>query len=68
LALDPTGFIQTGVNSEGTALASPYATTTAGVFAIGDVRSKSVKRVAAAVGEGSVVVHAVHQFLNPAVV
>jgi thioredoxin reductase (NADPH) len=67
LALDSKGFIQTGLNAEGIALASPYATTTPGLFAIGDVRSRSVKRVAAAVGEGSVVVQAVHQFLNPAV-
>ena len=66
MALDSNGFIQTGVNADGTVLASPYATTTPGIFAIGDVRSRSVKRVAAAVGEGSVVIQAVHQFLNPA--
>ena len=47
------------------ALASPFSTTTPGVFAVGDVRSGSVKRVASGVGEGSVVVSAVHQFLNP---
>jgi thioredoxin reductase (NADPH) len=34
-----------------------------GVFAVGDVRSGSVKRVASAVGEGSVVVQAVHGYL-----
>jgi thioredoxin reductase (NADPH) len=34
------------------------------VFAIGDVRSGSVKRVAAAVGEGSVVIQQVHQYLD----
>jgi thioredoxin reductase (NADPH) len=34
-----------------------------GVFAAGDVRSGSVKRVASAVGEGSVVIASVHQFL-----
>jgi thioredoxin reductase (NADPH) len=68
LALDSKGFIQTGVNADGALLASPYATTTPGIFAIGDVRSRSVKRVAAAVGEGSVVIQAVHQFLNPAVI
>jgi thioredoxin reductase (NADPH) len=33
------------------------------VFAIGDVRSGSVKRVASAVGEGSVVIQAVHRYL-----
>ena len=36
-----------------------------GIFAVGDVRSGSVKRVASVVGEGSVVIQAVHQFLNP---
>ena len=35
------------------------------VFAIGDVRSGSVKRVASGVGEGSVVIQAVHRFLHP---
>lgn len=42
---------------------SPYCTSKPGVYAVGDVRSGSVKRVAAGVGEGSVVVHAIHQFL-----
>jgi thioredoxin reductase (NADPH) len=36
-----------------------------GIFAVGDVRSGSVKRVASGVGEGSVVIQAVHKFLNP---
>ena len=40
-----------------------YETTLAGVFAVGDVRSGSVKRVASAVGEGGVVVSSVHQYL-----
>jgi thioredoxin reductase (NADPH) len=34
-----------------------------GVFAVGDARAGNVKRVAAAVGEGSIVVHMVHQVL-----
>jgi thioredoxin reductase (NADPH) len=34
-----------------------------GIFAVGDVRSGSTKRVASGVGEGSVVVSAVHDFL-----
>jgi thioredoxin reductase (NADPH) len=38
-------------------------TSVPGVFAVGDVRRGSVKRVASAVGEGSVVVSAVHGFL-----
>jgi thioredoxin reductase (NADPH) len=37
------------------------------VFAIGDVRSSSVKRVAASVGDGAQVVAAIHKYLAPAV-
>ena len=57
--------MNTGRGVDGSVLASPYATTRPGIFAVGDVRSGSVKRVASGVGEGSVVVQAVHQFLNP---
>jgi thioredoxin reductase (NADPH) len=67
LTLDAKGFVRTGRDAEGKALASPFATTKAGIFAVGDVRSGSVKRVASSVGEGSVVVQAIHQFLNPGV-
>ena len=66
LALDDKGLVRTGRNEDGTALASPFATTKPGVFAVGDARSGSVKRVASGVVEGSVVVQAIHQFLNPA--
>lgn len=52
---DARGFVVT---------ASDFATTVPGVFAIGDVRSGSVKRVASAVGEGSVVIQRVHQHLE----
>ena len=41
-----------------------FETSSAGVFAVGDVRSRSVKRVAAAVGEGSVVIQQVHRYLE----
>ncbi len=41
----------------------PFETSRTGLFAVGDVRSGSMKRVAAAVGEGSAAVSAVHQFL-----
>lgn len=41
----------------------PYETTLPGFFAVGDVRDGSVKRVASAVGEGSVVVSQLHQYL-----
>jgi thioredoxin reductase (NADPH) len=60
LALDDKGFICTGP-SAGSSL--PHATSRAGIFAIGDVRSTSVKRVSAAAGEGSVVVSEVHEHL-----
>ena len=53
----------TGRDGEGQALPSPYATERPGIFAVGDVRSGSTKRVASSVGEGSVVVSAVHAFL-----
>jgi thioredoxin reductase (NADPH) len=42
----------------------PFETNHPGLFAVGDVRSGSTKRVAAAVGEGSAAVHAVHEFLS----
>lgn len=56
--LDPKGFIVTGHGSA-------YATSRPGIFAVGDVRAGSVKRVAAAVGEGSVVISKVWDFVNP---
>ncbi|HEU0248162.1 MAG TPA: FAD-dependent oxidoreductase [Gaiellaceae bacterium] len=54
---DEHGFVLTGPD---------YATSLPGVFAIGDVRAGSVKRVASAVGEGSVVIQRVHQYLESA--
>ena len=42
----------------------PYESTLPGLFAVGDVRSGSVKRVASAVGEGSVVVSQLHEFFK----
>ena len=65
LELDAQGFIRTGAQA-GAGADSPYATSREGVYAVGDVRSGSVKRVASGVGEGSVVVQAIHRFLNPA--
>ena len=41
----------------------PHETSIPGVFAVGDVRHGSVKRVASAVGEGSVAIQFVHRFL-----
>lgn len=43
---------------------SDFETSRPGIFAVGDIRAGSVKRVASAVGEGSVVVSAVHQYLG----
>ena len=61
VALDDKGFIRTGVDNGGAR--HPLETNRDGVFAIGDVRSGSVKRVAAAVGEGAQVVAALHAYL-----
>ena len=64
VALDANGFVRTGAE-----LGVGYQaleTTRPGVFAIGDVRSGSVKRVAAAVGEGAQVVATLHSLLAEA--
>ena len=64
IALDEKGFILTG--AEAGAGRHMLETARSGVFAIGDVRAKSVKRVAAAVGEGAQVVAALHSYLASA--
>jgi thioredoxin reductase (NADPH) len=58
---DEKGFVLTGTAA---GQADDYATTAAGIFAVGDVRAGSVKRVASAVGEGSVVVSRIWQYLE----
>jgi thioredoxin reductase (NADPH) len=63
VALDVKGFVLTGGDA---GHRQPLETSRPGVFAIGDVRSSSVKRVAAAVGEGAQVVAALHAFLAAA--
>jgi thioredoxin reductase (NADPH) len=60
IALDDKGFVLCGVDAS---TSSALETNQRGVYAIGDVRSGSVKRVAAAVGEGAQVVAALHAFL-----
>jgi Mg2+ and Co2+ transporter CorA len=60
--LDAKGFVLTGAGKNEDR--RPLETSLRGVFAIGDVRSGSVKRVAAAVGEGAQVVTALHAELN----
>lgn len=61
--LDDKDFVKTG---DAAGQASPYQTSTEGIFAVGDVRSGSVKRVASGVGEGSVVVSAIWNHVNAA--
>jgi thioredoxin reductase (NADPH) len=64
IALDGKGFVLTGSEAGGGRHA--LETSRRGVFAIGDVRAKSIKRVAAAVGEGAQVVAALHSYLASA--
>ena len=74
VALDENGFVRTGADLGAEDLAAaqwplpraPYLgeTTIPGVFAVGDVRSGSVKRVASAVGEGSICIQFVHRALR----
>jgi thioredoxin reductase (NADPH) len=74
VALDAKGFIKTGTNLSAEDLTaahwpssrSPYLLETSlpGIFAVGDVRGGNIKRVASAVGEGSIAVSFVHQLLN----
>jgi thioredoxin reductase (NADPH) len=74
VALDEAGFVKTGSDLEPQDLAAsrwslarlPHSMETSlpGVFAAGDVRSRSVKRIASAVGEGSICVQFVHRALQ----
>jgi thioredoxin reductase (NADPH) len=74
VALDAKGFIKTGPDLSPEELSaahwplarSPYLheTSLPGVFAVGDVRGGSIKRVASAVGEGSIAISFVHQVLQ----
>jgi thioredoxin reductase (NADPH) len=59
--LDRHGFVRTGAE---VGASSSFATSCPGVFAVGDVRSGSVKRVASSVGEGSVVVSSIWSHVN----
>jgi thioredoxin reductase (NADPH) len=60
--LDDKGFVITGAAAG--MPASPFATSRPGIFAVGDVRAGSVKRVASSVGEGSVVISKVWEYVN----
>jgi|SRR5579862_68885 len=65
VAVDEKGFILTGQGFANDADRAPHAleTSVPGVFAIGDVRAASTKRVGAAIGEGAAVVAQIHQVL-----
>ena len=74
MALDDKGFVKTGQDLTPKDLASTEWTLTRppmlletsrpGIFAVGDVRSGNVKRVASAVGEGSICIQLVHRILS----
>jgi thioredoxin reductase (NADPH) len=74
VALDSQGFIKTGSDISAEELKAAHwpltrapfllETSLPGVFAVGDVRQGNIKRVASAVGEGSIAVSFVHQVLN----
>jgi thioredoxin reductase (NADPH) len=74
VALDPKGFVLTGpqvaesLHDDGRGPRQPLLleTSSPGVLAVGDVRSGSIKRVASAVGEGSMAVRLVHDYLEGA--
>jgi thioredoxin reductase (NADPH) len=70
VALDPRGFVLTGMDAAQARAAAgtdhpplPLETTNPGVFAAGDVRSGSTKRVASSVGEGAMAVRLIHEYL-----
>ena len=74
IALDGKGFVKTGPDLSAEELSAakwpltrpPYLleTNRPGIFAVGDVRGGNIKRVASAVGEGSIAVALVHQALR----
>jgi thioredoxin reductase (NADPH) len=74
IATEDNGFIRTDVQLNNTDLGSawadlgrtplPFETNVPGVFAVGDVRSGSMKRVAAATGEGASAIASVHKAIG----
>jgi thioredoxin reductase (NADPH) len=70
VARDAWGYVATGgqcachFDSDGGRAPLMFETTTPGVFAVGDVRQGSVKRVASAAGEGAVCVRLIHEYLD----
>ncbi|MGC2783775.1 MAG: FAD-dependent oxidoreductase [Roseiarcus sp.] len=64
VALDKAGFVMTGLGTADGGALSPLESSVPGVFAVGDARSGSIKRVGGAIGEGAAVVAAIHKFLS----
>jgi thioredoxin reductase (NADPH) len=66
IAFDSNGFVVTGNDSRTKSgdVTMPLAANVPGVFAVGDVRSGSVKRVGGAIGEGAAVVPSIHHYLS----
>jgi len=72
VALDEKGFVKTGPDLDPTELALfpngrhpfQFETSRPAIFAVGDVRAMSIKRVASAVGEGSMCIQLVHRVLQ----
>jgi thioredoxin reductase (NADPH) len=65
VGIDEKGFVVTGADARaGARTPLPLETCVEGIFAVGDVRCGSVKRVGAAIGEGAAVVAQVHAFLS----
>jgi thioredoxin reductase (NADPH) len=74
VSLDANGFVRTGSDLPAEDLDAakwplnrpphPFETNLPGIFAVGDVRYGSVKRVASAVGEGSACVQSIHRVLS----
>jgi thioredoxin reductase (NADPH) len=64
IPLDEKGFVPTGADARSTGrVPLPLETGVEGIFAVGDVRCGSVKRVGAAIGEGAAVVAQLHTYL-----
>jgi thioredoxin reductase (NADPH) len=71
VAVDPHGFVRTGVDAitgadgqvEAGRVPNPFETSVRGAFAVGDVRAGSVKRVGGAIGDGAAAVALIHQHL-----
>lgn len=63
--VDKTGFVITGSKCSQANAINPLQSSVPGVFAVGDVRAGSIKRVGSGIGEGAQVVAALHRFLAP---